>query len=67
MSSFLSHIAIPGLTRNRPARGTYRCDALPNSLSALGLPSKPGLLLAFVPPEANFSEVNRAWQRFFSP
>ncbi|ACZ76888.1 MULTISPECIES: methyl-accepting chemotaxis protein [Dickeya] len=67
MSSFLSHIAIPGLTRNRPARGTYRCDALPTSLSALGLPSKPGLLLAFVPPEANFSEVNRAWQRFSAP
>ncbi|QOL14675.1 methyl-accepting chemotaxis protein [Dickeya dianthicola] len=67
MSSFLSHIAIPGLKRNHPARGAYRCDALPTSLSALGLPSKPGLLLAFVPPEANFSEVNRAWQRFSAP
>ncbi|WP_027712047.1 methyl-accepting chemotaxis protein [Dickeya chrysanthemi] len=67
MSSFLSHITIPGLKRNRPARGAYRCDALPTSLSALGLPSKPGLLLAFVPPEANFSEVNRAWQRFSAP
>ncbi|WJM86585.1 methyl-accepting chemotaxis protein [Dickeya chrysanthemi] len=67
MSSFLSHITIPGLKRNRPARGAYRCDALPSSLSALGLPSKPGLLLAFVPPEANFSEVNRAWQRFSAP
>lgn len=67
MSSFLSNITIPGLKRNRPARGAYRCDALPTSLSTLGLPSKPGLLLVFVPPEANFSEVNRAWQRFSAP
>ncbi|WP_035341848.1 MULTISPECIES: methyl-accepting chemotaxis protein [Dickeya] len=67
MSSFLSRLSIPGLKKSRPARGVYRCDALPSSLSQLGLPSAPGLLMVFVPPHADFAAVNRAWQRFSAP
>ncbi len=52
--------------RSRPASGVFDCGALPASLSALGLPNKGGLLMAFTPPGADFHRVNAAWQRLAS-
>ncbi|PWF25394.1 methyl-accepting chemotaxis protein [Corticimicrobacter populi] len=51
------------LHRTRPQSGTYHCDHVPASIGGLGLPNRPGLLLAFVPPEAPFSRTNAAWQQ----
>ncbi|MGE5466973.1 MAG: methyl-accepting chemotaxis protein [Ignavibacteria bacterium] len=48
---------------SRPASGVFDCGAVPISPAALGLPDAPGLLLAFVPPQADFGRVNDAWQR----
>jgi hypothetical protein len=46
-----------------PASGVFDCTASPASFEALGPVSEGGLLLAFVPPEADFSQVSSAWQR----
>ncbi|WP_312759974.1 methyl-accepting chemotaxis protein [Pantoea brenneri] len=52
---------------SQPAHGTFDCRALPASLSAAGLSQRAGgLLMTFVPPEADFQRVSQAWQRFTS-
>ena len=52
---------------SQPANGTFDCRALPASLSAAGLSNRAGgLLMTFVPPEADFQRVSQAWQRFTS-
>lgn len=54
-------------TRARPADGIFNCQNLPDALSAIGLSKRAaGILLTFVPPEADFQQVNQAWQRFTS-
>ncbi len=54
-------------TRARPADGIFSCQNLPDALSAIGLSKRAaGILLTFVPPEADFQQVNQAWQRFTS-
>ncbi len=52
---------------SQPANGIFNCESLPASLSAAGLsPRAAGVLLTFVPPEADFQKVSQAWQRFTS-
>jgi len=52
---------------SQPANGIFNCESLPASLSAAGLSSRAaGVLLTFVPPEADFQKVSQAWQRFTS-
>ncbi|MCE0491911.1 methyl-accepting chemotaxis protein [Pantoea sp. Mb-10] len=54
-------------TRAHPADGIFNCQNLPDTLSAIGLSKRAaGILLTFVPPEADFQQVNQAWQRFTS-
>ncbi|NCH59900.1 methyl-accepting chemotaxis protein [Cronobacter dublinensis] len=45
----------------------YRCQKLPTSLRDAGVPDKPGILMVFVPPNANFQAVSQVWQRFATP
>lgn len=53
---------------SQPANGTWDCRALPDSLSSIGLSSRAGgILMTFVPPEADFQRVSQAWQRFNTP
>jgi hypothetical protein len=47
----------------RPASGIFDCSDAPSSPTALGLADAGGLLLTFVPPQADFGRVNSAWQR----
>lgn len=52
---------------SQPANGIFNCQDLPVSLSAAGINRRAaGILLTFVPPEANFHQVSQAWQRFTS-
>ncbi|RLM19248.1 chemoreceptor [Brenneria alni] len=62
LSSFRAGASIFG--HNSPASGVYSCEALPASLNTLGISDKSGLLFAFVPPDADFTNVNNAWQQF---
>jgi hypothetical protein len=55
------------VSATRPANGVFDCAAIPISTAALGLPDGPGLLMAFVPPQAEFARVNDAWQRLSGP
>ena len=51
----------------KPADGIFDCRTLPTSLSDAGLSTRAsGILLTFVPPEADFHQVSQAWQRFTS-
>jgi hypothetical protein len=50
-----------------PASGVFDCSAVPSSLDALGLAPEAGLLLTFVPPEADFARVSSAWQSLAAP
>lgn len=50
-----------------PRSGVYRCQKLPTSLRDAGVPDKPGILMVFVPPNANFHAVSQVWQRFATP
>ncbi|MFR0655803.1 methyl-accepting chemotaxis protein [Pantoea sp. SIMBA_079] len=53
--------------RSQPADGIYHCQNLPVSPGDIGLSSRAaGILLTFVPPEADFYRVSQAWQRFNS-
>ncbi|ACS85659.1 methyl-accepting chemotaxis protein [Musicola paradisiaca] len=63
ISSLFRTTHLKGLRRSQSASGAYHCENLPTAMSSLGLTDKPGLLLTFVPPEADFSQVNHAWQR----
>ncbi|MDI7690884.1 chemoreceptor, partial [Cronobacter malonaticus] len=45
----------------------YRCNKLPTSLRDAGVPDKPGILMVFVPPNADFHAVSQVWQRFATP
>ncbi|WJY13701.1 methyl-accepting chemotaxis protein [Pectobacteriaceae bacterium CE90] len=67
ISSFLSTAGKIGIHGTSPTSGSFDCDALPTSLHAAGVPNKSGLLLTFVPPNVNFSQVSAAWQRFSTP
>ncbi|WP_277950655.1 FIST N-terminal domain-containing protein, partial [Pantoea agglomerans] len=62
------HLPVARLRRSsQPANGTYDCRALPDSLASVGLSSRAGgILMTFVPPEADFQRVSQAWQRFNS-
>ncbi|QTF07792.1 chemoreceptor [Brenneria izadpanahii] len=64
LSSFRAGATIFGA--KSPASGVYHCETLPASLNNLGISGKAGLLMAFVPPDADFSIVNNAWQQFSS-
>lgn len=56
-----------GSRQASPANGIFDCRNLPASLQEVGLSARSsGILLAFVPPEANFQRVSQAWQRFTS-
>ncbi len=59
----------PGRTfsASSPRSGVYRCQKLPTSLRDAGVPDKPGILMVFVPPNANFQAVSQVWQRFATP
>ena len=62
--------SLRGLTgRGSPvATGLYDARNLPTTLSAVGLSSRgAGILMVFVPPYADFQQVNQAWQRFATP
>ena len=51
----------------KPADGIFDCRTPPTSLSDAGLSTRAsGILLTFVPPEADFYQVSQAWQRFTS-
>jgi hypothetical protein len=52
-----------GTKASTPASGVFDCRAVPVDSVSIGLPDEGGLLLAFVPPEADFSQVSSAWQR----
>ncbi|MDR7342076.1 hypothetical protein J2X14_000464 [Pantoea alhagi] len=50
------------------ATGLYDARQLPATLSSVGLSQRDaGILMVFVPPYADFQQVNQAWQRFSSP
>ncbi len=49
--------------RSRPMAGTFDCGSIPTSFSALGAGPGDGMLMVFVPPEADFARVNQAWQK----
>jgi len=51
----------------RPVSNTYDCRALPTSFSSLGAGGGKGLMMVFVPPEADFARVNEAWQKLSTP
>ena len=52
---------------SQPVDAIFNCGDLPASLSAAGLSDRAaGILLTFVPPEADFQRVSQAWQRFTS-
>ncbi|WLS79174.1 methyl-accepting chemotaxis protein [Erwinia pyri] len=54
-------------SKSSPANGTFDCQSLPASLSQAGLSNKAsGILMTFVPPQADFARVSQAWQRFTS-
>lgn len=54
--------------KSQPANGTFHSQRLPASLATAGLSNKAsGILMAFVPPYADFQQVSQAWQRFTSP
>lgn len=59
----------PGRTfsAQSPRSGVYRCNKLPTSLRDAGVPDKPGILMVFVPPNADFHAVSQIWQRFATP
>jgi len=48
---------------NKPASGVFDSGALPTSLKSFGLADKEGLLLTFIPPQANFAKVHGGLQR----
>lgn len=53
--------------RALPANGTFNCQHMPDSLAAAGLSHRArGLLMTFVPPQADFQRVSQGWQRFTS-
>ncbi|WP_337026496.1 methyl-accepting chemotaxis protein [Pantoea eucrina] len=53
--------------RSQPSDGLFHCQNLPASPGDIGLSSRAaGILLTFVPPEADFYRVSQAWQRFNS-
>jgi hypothetical protein len=54
-------------TAGGPASGVFDSSAVPASIEALGLAPEAGMLLAFVPPEADFTQVSSAWQRLSTP
>ncbi len=51
----------------RPVSKPYDCRSLPTSFRQLGAGSGGGLLMVFVPPEADFAKVNAAWQKMSTP
>jgi len=50
-----------------PGGGRFDCSSMPTSMDELGLADEGGLLLAFVPPDADFKRVSAAWQRLQAP
>jgi hypothetical protein len=72
MGLFSSFRGSAGELRNEPkaggpAGGVFDCSAVPASIESLGLAPEGGLLLAFVPPEADFLRVSSAWQGLAGP
>ncbi|HMV20891.1 MAG TPA: methyl-accepting chemotaxis protein [Rhodocyclaceae bacterium] len=61
-----SETGTPPLGQPSPAAagGTFDCHAVPPSLADLGLTDRPGILVAFIPPQADFNRVSAEWQRF---
>ncbi|KHN51991.1 Tsr [Pectobacterium fontis] len=54
--------------RNAPISGTFDSTTAPTStsLNKLGIRNKAGILIVFIPPEADFFAVNQAWQKLAS-
>jgi hypothetical protein len=50
----------------KPRSGSFDCSQPPRSLRHLGLSGSRGILMAFVPPQADFAQVNAAFQAFAS-
>ncbi|HZX32079.1 MAG TPA: methyl-accepting chemotaxis protein [Rhodocyclaceae bacterium] len=49
------------------ATGVFESAAVPASFSGLGMDEGGGLLVSFIPPEADFSRVSGDWQRLAGP
>ncbi|MGE5492939.1 MAG: methyl-accepting chemotaxis protein [Actinomycetota bacterium] len=49
------------------ATGVFESATVPASLSGLGVNEGEGLLVSFIPPEADFSRVSGDWQRLAGP
>jgi hypothetical protein len=58
---------LPFLSSASPASGTFDCNQPPRSLRSLGVKGRGGVLMAFVPPQADFARVNSAWQQLATP
>jgi predicted nucleic acid-binding Zn-ribbon protein len=50
-----------------PVSGVFHCTDAAPSLGRLGLRSPRGLLMVFVPPQADVTRVNTAWQALATP
>jgi hypothetical protein len=50
-----------------PAGGVFDCRSVPTDFSGLGVAGNAGLLMTFVPPEADFSRVSNDWLRLQGP
>ena len=50
-----------------PASGLTACNAVPERLRGLGLAEGGGLLLSFIPPNADFPRASSDWQRLAAP
>ena len=57
----------PASPAGLPASGLTACNAVPERLSGLGLAEGGGLLLSFIPPNADFPRVSSDWQRLAAP
>lgn len=49
-----------------PAAGAFDCESVPSDCIRLGVADDAGLLMAFIPPEADFSRVSSSWQKLES-
>lgn len=50
------------INAGKPRSGSFDCTHIPGSLRSLGIYSTRGILMVFVPPQADFDRVNAAMQ-----
>lgn len=69
IASYLWNTLIPRKIHSlaaRPASNTFDCRAVPTRFP-VGSGDGRGLMMVFVPPEADFGRVNSAWQKLSTP